>query len=970
MKSSLDRRLTELISDVEKWGNFNNRYIFQLRKSWSNIKSKFTVSSIESMFRNNDYYHKMKELLIVGGDCDEKEHLLGFYFSLKYLQLHISTRNGLIANRSKSLSRMAESFLQIFQSEMERLSSAFIEYLLIIYMGGKLIPHFIILNVGTTLDLEDIDIGVIIRSECDTELLRKSLAKLNTAMLRRAIRLHFYLSEQLTDTSFFTTVEDYMKIIDQSKRDFIMISELLNARPVCGDMSLYEHLRKNLLEQYFMTFDKPSMHHFEYVGSMVKELNALTKRNYKGSSKIAVKSEGLMILNALITAQKTRFGVDESSVWMIFGKLKELDSTNADNYRKLQKRKRFLEIFRYFYQLIIAQENIVDFSQKELFPYLADIADCLDIKADNQNEYVEKLKRKLHRELKSLREISQQLINQLSVYHRLLRVFGGVYSGKEVTNWIKRIKGNLALEFLNAVRFFAYSHNLVLLLKPIESMENNVLERFVSDLKRIENKEEVVEQFVCLTADTPALFFSLLKIIAKKNRELGKLFFFRICSICQEDIRIHNIVINYLYERIDEFCRVLPWLDIESREELVKSCNTKRTPRAESIIRTVKGLLGSSQFLERRLLVLGKTFPEILRNMDRTKALESSAASILSRIQFVEDHDRKLELLGNYFDIELLRITFVFMRDLNLKDYHRDFSVMMEQYFQCVIDVIINKLRIENFIPEGEFKDKFAFLAVGGAARREGLVPDLDSMFVLSEDDDNLRDFSAQVVARLNREISCRGIMPHQRFAEITGEYAIPVFDLERFLYTDSSERFVDKSEILGSRMIYGGKAVDSMIRHRIIQRLIFNQRSSYLCEMSNEIIQRNEYRGEIDNSVIGDLKEDPGGLRDLNLLLLMFRAYYRLREPSNWKLLNILKVLDKDNKDKYASIKDNMEFLLKLRSLYRLMVANDDAIYFEYSNEVAGKLGYSLEELKKKYVSILSCNSEIIELFRVTMVS
>ena len=110
--------------------------------------------------------------------------------------------------------------------------------------------------------------------------------------------------------------------------------------------------------------------------------------------------------------------------------------------------------------------------------------------------------------------------------------------------------------------------------------------------------------------------------------------------------------------------------------------------------------------------------------------------------------------------------------------------------------------------------------------------------------------------------------------------------------------------------------------------------------EMESRHHDARNIRGENIN-----VKEGIGGLRDIEILLLIYKAKYRLKEPLNSKLFKTISEKDSNHKVKFLELKKHSDFLKRLRDLYRLKVSADDVLKTDYLSLVAKTMGYKQDD-------------------------
>jgi UTP:GlnB (protein PII) uridylyltransferase len=111
------------------------------------------------------------------------------------------------------------------------------------------------------------------------------------------------------------------------------------------------------------------------------------------------------------------------------------------------------------------------------------------------------------------------------------------------------------------------------------------------------------------------------------------------------------------------------------------------------------------------------------------------------------------------------------------------------------------------------------------------------------------------------------------------------------------------------------------------------------------------------------DVKEGVGALRDIEMILLIYKAKYGLREPINRKLVRILREVELRHRQDLEVLSASFDFLRSVRDAYRLTVSADNVLRPEYLDRPAKILGFSSpEELLAQYHSCTTQVAGIME--------
>jgi UTP:GlnB (protein PII) uridylyltransferase len=153
--------------------------------------------------------------------------------------------------------------------------------------------------------------------------------------------------------------------------------------------------------------------------------------------------------------------------------------------------------------------------------------------------------------------------------------------------------------------------------------------------------------------------------------------------------------------------------------------------------------------------------------------------------------------------------------------------------------------------------------------------------------------------------------------------------------------------------MLVGSSKLEDTLMRRIIEPFIFEKSGRYIEYLQGELASRHE--GE-KNEHCDNIKECRGGLRDIEMLLLMYKAKHRVRDPLTRKFLKRLAAGEPEHGERFTYIftfiEEHLTFLKNLRDLYRLKVAANDIIDREHLPQVAATMGYgdTAEGVEKLY--------------------
>jgi UTP:GlnB (protein PII) uridylyltransferase len=182
--------------------------------------------------------------------------------------------------------------------------------------------------------------------------------------------------------------------------------------------------------------------------------------------------------------------------------------------------------------------------------------------------------------------------------------------------------------------------------------------------------------------------------------------------------------------------------------------------------------------------------------------------------------------------------------------------------------------------------------------------------------------------------------MPQYRFAERFGNYVTTFTELTSLFEEPDEMAFIDMSQLMGARKIVGSKKFEAELYDRIISPYILDDKDSFLEQIAGEIRSRHE---AVDRGVIStlDIKETKGGLRDIELLLLILMARSDLWLPVTQELFPPLAECYPHRAQDLNRIFDAFRDLKHVRDIYRLTVAAEDDLLPEELGYLAQVLGY-----------------------------
>ncbi|MCK4715559.1 MAG: hypothetical protein KAT54_02010, partial [Candidatus Marinimicrobia bacterium] len=315
------------------------------------------------------------------------------------------------------------------------------------------------------------------------------------------------------------------------------------------------------------------------------------------------------------------------------------------------------------------------------------------------------------------------------------------------------------------------------------------------------------------------------------------------------------------------------------------------------------------------------------------------ADGLLRNLDNFETLSIRIDKLGDYYDFEFLRLGIRLINGESFEKVNKYFTIFSDNYIQILFDLCreLVSREMEYHIPET--KDLLAVFAAGGHARSQSFDDDYDLIILLNSEDEEMLQFANKIILKMNKHIIQRSIMTHYRFADRFKNYVTTFQNLKEFFKNPDENAFIDMSQLLGARMIVGSAYFKDVFEREIIEPYIFKNNQDFTQSVKQEIALRHDYHADSDTV---DIKECPGGLRDLENFLFILKARFAIVDPISPKLFKLLSQRLADYREVLAELDKNYYFLKYVRDLYRLIVSDNDELQIKYLNDIIEPLNQS----------------------------
>jgi hypothetical protein len=361
----------------------------------------------------------------------------------------------------------------------------------------------------------------------------------------------------------------------------------------------------------------------------------------------------------------------------------------------------------------------------------------------------------------------------------------------------------------------------------------------------------------------------------------------------------------------------------------------------------------NSRYFRRYFLTVINKYPKLIQYVDDVETLRKIGEGLLGSLENYLAFEDKKAILSDSFYVNFFRVGLATIQGHPLQYVENEFTTFFYNFLQELFNIC--KQEIEKEL-NGQIMthDLLAIYVAGSLGREHAFDDDLDLIVILNSDDEKIRQCCSKIMTRMNREIARQAILPHYRFAEHFGEYVTIMSQLEEWLSQCTENCFIDKSQILGARMIVGSSRFEKEFANRVIQPYIFNQNKQYIQAMLHEMNSRHEAIRQATESQL-NIKEAIGGLRDIETFLSIHKAFYGIYEPVNTRIIDYLKQQDPQLTGPMEELTEAFDFLRYLRNVYRIVVTAKNTLDPDYLERPAQIMGFTPKPGESAAVQLLN---------------
>lgn len=949
MIDSLDYSIHDLIERASALGNHHQKHIFNVEKNFDTIVSFIDKNGLIDQFRLNRFSpHPSKEMKLIVTYIEDREiqlEMLGCYFSLQFLLMNIKALDVLKMDLFESTNsyNVFRSFVIQSGNDFRLLSGAYMTTLLNIFLPKENRPEFVVCGVGTRVDQDDIDLGVIDTGVKDREILNAAFGALNTEMLKYVCPLHFHLSEHVGNKrGYSASVEEYHRLLDDQFQDVVILSEMLNSVPILGHLSLYNRFKREILERYYYHEGKDNKYHEGFLRGLLGEIRDLMTKELPDEI-LNPKRDALRMLKAVLFAIRTSKGIKGRTSLEVLGNLMNKDHTNTENYNWIYQALTFFETFRFLYMLYVVQEEDIFLEDEMIRKNLQKIALTMGYEDKTYASALTQLLIHYRDHQKLARLGAENLIREVTHHLGNITVFYPITHFKQTGGY----DGNVAVDFIKMSKFFRGTRFWDDITNWLDRNDEILLNRFLNDFMILpENKRKtLIRLYVKWGSSSPYPVIAMITIIVRRRPQLAYTefisnfieLFIRELSDTLDTISRLSQIVNFAPRTINDF---LSGLSDDQMEKFIRIIDRPTwQPEIEKPKETLLSLCRlyqrSSYYFKRFIHRVFTNYSQHISFLNHKSRISEFAEGLFRNLDNFETLCEKIDKLGDYYDFEFMRLGIDLINGIPFEQINREFTQFSDNYIKMLFEFCREEVseEIKHNVPET--KDLLAIFIAGGHGRSQAFDDDYDLIILLNSEDKNILEFSNRIILKMNKRIIQRSIMPHYRFSDRFRNYVTTFQNLHDFFNRPDENAFIDKSQLLGSRMIVGSEHFRTTYIRDIIRLYIFNEKLSFIQALRAEINASHPEK----NAQQINIKEASGGLRDTENFLFILKTKFEISDPISSELIDQLSAHLPDQSVTLGELFADYLFLKHVRDLYRLMASNDDHLQSQYLNIIVQPL-------------------------------
>ncbi len=936
----------ELSSSLERLSNHFQKYRQLVERNVPELRQRLAdegmTGQVHLWRKSHSYLNQMAAVASVARNAVETRKFIGTYYVLQMLHLHFVSTESLRRDYHTNVDRdkLFRHILYRLRLQRRELVSVYLTNLIHVFDNSISLEGVAICNVGMIMDQEDLDVAVFASSKVDKKRWNTVIGQVSNEFMKYSSKMHYYLAELVANNSYLTTISDFSEYLSKDISNYVLISELLASEYLLGDESLMPQIEEQIINRFY--YDKGNRYYHEaYLRGLMAELQHQSHRKIDNRW-VSPKNDALRLIHNAVSLLKTIYGIHEHGSRDTLDSLQVRDTASKRLYAKLQRSFNFFEMFLHLHQLLISIEDRFDSSDPINIENLDLVAEVMGYEAMGTVRSGTRLLVHYYEELEMLSEMLDEIMAKVNDHLKKITIFNDLLRNKTPQDldiqWTDSLIRNLffAIRQFRGVRYWddilqlmaeEDGRRLVSLVESIEDLASyrrlavfrRLVEMIAFDMDSIIIMAVMFDKFINFKAslnyslELNTLLLELLKNDPIRVEALTALVF-------SHPVNVTHFLIQLKQEQLS--C-------LETMVEQIQALD-KTVEKQKSVFIKLCDLLSVSSNNYRRFFSkVVESRPEIVTHIDDMNYLDRVRQLLWAGLSDAESPEDLKKRLIVFYQFGFCRCGLEALnRPGDLETFYRMYHAFFRRYFRWLYRAAqwsVEKKHIYPYLNRALDDDDqpVAIFCTGGYAREEAFENDIDLFVLCDSQDENFLRYASSIINDINRELNRQGVLTHHRFAEVFNRFVIPTEMLaERFDKPDEND-FIDWAQLLGARMLVGNQLYDRFLSNLLEKKLFSNPRRFIEC-LIREIKDRRENYKKMKTRPV-NVKENPGGLRDIQLILQAAQAYIGNRELDIWKTFEALTEELPTLAGEFKVLERTYRFLRTFKDMYYLSLSAED---------------------------------------------
>lgn len=864
---------------------------------------------------------------------ENRPALFGAYFAHHQLRLQAELSRALLRESLGGSPRSSTHRRVHARAEAERRAwvSALLETCIAAACPDLAPEDYAAFNVGALTDHEDVDLAIVVTSIDARIALDRGFAAVSKTFLRYASKLQLFVTEQIPEARSAALIEDFEAVVERRPAPVVVLIQLLGARLLAGSRDLARAFRGRITERFYAGSGESAAHE-RLLRTIAAEL-LHHRASERLSDLLAPKREIYLPGKLITTAIRCIHGVHEPYVPDALALLSDRHPERAGAYRRLGEAFVESEVLRGLFFTYVAKQDELDLHQPDLRRASRRVALLFGLGFEDRHAPEERLAAAYHelraRAQGAVLELAHDLaehLRQTPGARRLLRATASLLAGED----------NAALGFTALLETLSDDGAHGELIELLESSQA-LTRRLLDDLAALPEgrRAMVARRWVEGMVADPLALLELLVLAGSfyvheggGGEDAGTVAE-RLWDELLERELTDDVRLDAFAQRLDAAAdpEVLHRLAVASPPHRLSGLadHLAETGRSPAVVRALRAAIVLVHHQSNALgrlssRVLART-PELVEGLLDFERLRALARDLALQAERELTSRRRIELLGDAFDVHELRCALVAVQEGAPGARDREWTAAFD-------DHVIGLIAASSDAPP-----PLALYTCGGAGRGEAFAADWD-YFAITDSSPGSKARAGDVLRRVEAALVRRGLVPHNRLTQRLDSYAVTIEELASYLADRQSDTFIDEAEILEARCQWGDPDLCARFDAEITTVLLTRGREAFLADLLAELRALRAVHSE---QLL--IKEGPGGLREIHLCVVALRAHLSSPRPLPPEMLAALG-------DALPQIRSELRFLAvaraelrRVRDLHRLVVASDEPVDARALVEIARDL-------------------------------